>query len=51
MRESIDTINLFRSPHDDDREYVHCYCLAIAFYLDHYKLDELQTSLKSSKME
>ena len=36
VQRSIMSINLYRSPHDDDKEFIHCYCLAIAFYLDHY---------------
>lgn len=37
VREGIDSINMFRSVHEKERDFIHCYCLAIAFYLDHYE--------------
>ena len=51
-------LNMFRTAYDLDREYVHCYCLAIAFYLDHYEekdgmvkgLDHYEPTLKASHL-
>lgn len=37
VREGIDSVNMFRSVHENNRDALHCYCLAIAFYLDHYE--------------
>ena len=52
------TLNVFRTTYDLDRHYVHCYCLAIAFYLDHYEekdgrtlgLDFYAPSLRASHL-
>ena len=36
VNEGLDSISIFRNYHENDREYIHCYCLATAFYLDHF---------------
>ena len=35
----LDSINMFRNIHENDIKYVHCHCLAINFYLDHYDFE------------
>ena len=37
VNDSLNTISMFRNIHENDRHFIHCHCLAIAFYLDHYE--------------
>ena len=37
VNDSLGSVSVFRNVHEDDRDYIHAYCLAIAFYLDHYR--------------
>lgn len=37
VNDSLSALSMFRNMHENDRDYIHAYCLAIAFYLDHYE--------------
>ena len=37
VNDSLNSISIFRNIHENDREFVHCHCLVIAFYLDHFE--------------
>ena len=38
LKKGVDSINFFRSMHEDNTYSIHCYILAISFYLDHYEI-------------
>ena len=41
--QSLDAITLFKTSYDLERNYINCYCLVIAFYLDHYEESDGKT--------
>ena len=45
VNDSLNSISMFRNIHENDRQYIHCHCLAIAFYLDHYEGESKQEGL------
>ena len=40
VNDSLGSVSVFRNVHEDDRLHIHSYCLAIAFYLDHYRKND-----------